>query len=123
MKLLDQVREVLRTKRYSYRTEQCYAAWIAHFIRFHRGADGWRHPADLDAADVERFSRTLPSGAVRKIDCAALVSLRNALRLFPIRVCVVAAQNALRIGWQHGATHAPGVAHHAAEPVGAEMGY
>ena len=53
MKLLDHVREVMRTKRYSYRTEQCYVAWIEHFIRFHHGPDGWRHPADLDAADVE----------------------------------------------------------------------
>jgi integron integrase len=45
----------LRTKRYSYRTEQCYVAWIEHFIRFHHWPDGWRHPVDLDAADVERF--------------------------------------------------------------------
>ena len=55
MKLLDHVREVLRTKRYAYQTEQCYVAWIEHFIRFHHGPDGWRHPSDLDAADVERF--------------------------------------------------------------------
>jgi hypothetical protein len=29
MKLLDQARQVLRTKHYSYRTEQCYGAWMA----------------------------------------------------------------------------------------------
>ena len=39
MKLLDQVREVLRLKHYSYRTEQCYIAWIVRFIRHH----GLRH--------------------------------------------------------------------------------
>jgi site-specific recombinase XerD len=29
--------------------------WIEHFIRFHHGPDGWRHPSGLDATDVERF--------------------------------------------------------------------
>jgi len=28
MKLLEQVRNCLRLKRYSYRTEQCYVRWI-----------------------------------------------------------------------------------------------
>ena len=28
MKLLDEVRQALRVKRYSYRTEQCYVRWI-----------------------------------------------------------------------------------------------
>jgi len=40
-----------------------------------------------------------------KMDCAALVSLRNESRHCPIRGCVMPAQNALRIGCQHGATH------------------
>jgi integron integrase len=55
MKLVDQIRQVLRTKRYSYRTEQCYVAWVEHFLRFHRGQDGWRHPTDMGATDVEAF--------------------------------------------------------------------
>ncbi len=40
MKLLDQVRNVLRFKHYSYRTEQCYVGWIVLYIRRH----GVRHP-------------------------------------------------------------------------------
>jgi len=40
-----------------------------------------------------------------QIDCAALVALRNELTSFSFDVCVVPAQNGLRIGCLHGATH------------------
>ena len=33
--LLDQVRDALRVKHYSYRTEQAYVGWIQRFILFH----------------------------------------------------------------------------------------
>ena len=36
LKLLDQVREVLRVKHYAIRTEQAYCDWIRRFIRFHQ---------------------------------------------------------------------------------------
>ena|SRR5579864_1109681 len=55
MKLLDQVRQVLRLRHYSYRTEQCYVAWITHYLRFSKGDGAWRHPRELGAGDVERF--------------------------------------------------------------------
>jgi len=55
MKLLEQVRNMLRVKHYSYRTEQCYVAWIEQYIRFHRNAAGWQHPSALGPDDVERF--------------------------------------------------------------------
>ena len=42
-KLLDQVRDVLRLKYYSLRTERAYCDWITRFIRFHR----MRHPAEM----------------------------------------------------------------------------
>jgi site-specific recombinase XerD len=50
-RLLDQVREALRVRHYSYRTEQQYVGWIRRFIRFH----GLRHPKNLGAADVEAY--------------------------------------------------------------------
>src|SRR5262245_56239318 len=59
MKLLEQVRQVLRVKHYSYRTEQCYVRWIEQYIRFHRNAAGWQHPDTLGADDVERFLTSL----------------------------------------------------------------
>ena len=35
LKLLDQVREIMRLKRYSLRTERCYCDWIRRYIHFH----------------------------------------------------------------------------------------
>lgn len=50
-RLLDQVRDKLRVKHYSIRTEQTYVDWIKRYIFFHDK----RHPKDLDAADIEAF--------------------------------------------------------------------
>jgi len=50
-RLLDRVRDKIRLKHYSIRTEQAYVDWIRRFICFH----GKRHPAELGAAEVEAF--------------------------------------------------------------------
>ena len=50
-KLLDQVRDVLRTRHYSYRTEKTYIQWILQYIRFHDVT----HPMEMGAAEVEAF--------------------------------------------------------------------
>ena len=50
-KLLEQVRDVMRFKHYSLRTERTYSDWIARFIRFH----GKRHPSDLGTPEVSLF--------------------------------------------------------------------
>ena len=50
-KLLDQVREVLRVKHYSIRTEDAYLGWIKRFIFFH----GKRHPREMGAPEVQAF--------------------------------------------------------------------
>jgi integron integrase len=50
-KLLDQVRDKLRVKHYSIRTEQVYSDWIKRYILFH----GKRHPNELGAQDIEAF--------------------------------------------------------------------
>ena len=55
-KLLDQVREVLRVKQCSLRTEETYVDWIRRFLKFHRDQAGKRlHPRDLGATDVVAF--------------------------------------------------------------------
>jgi len=51
MKLLDQVRTVIRKKHYSIRTEEAYVAWIRSFIFFH----GKRHPKDLGEKEIAQF--------------------------------------------------------------------
>lgn len=50
-RLLDQVRELLRVRHYSIRTEQAYVQWIRRFIVFH----GMRHPNELGAEQVSAF--------------------------------------------------------------------
>ncbi|MYM67073.1 integron integrase [Pseudoduganella sp. FT55W] len=50
-KLLDQVRDRIRLKHYSIRTEQAYVDWIRRFILFHNK----RHPTMMGAADVTSF--------------------------------------------------------------------
>ena len=50
-RLLDRVRERIRVKHYSIRTEQAYVDWIRRFILFH----GKRHPQELGAPEVEAF--------------------------------------------------------------------
>ncbi len=52
LKLMDQVREVLRYHHYAYRTEQTYCQWMLRYIH-HFG--GKTHPNMLGAKDVERF--------------------------------------------------------------------
>jgi hypothetical protein len=49
LKLLDQVRDRIRRKHYSLRTEDTYVQWIKRFIYFH----GKRHPRELGAHEVE----------------------------------------------------------------------
>ena len=50
-KLLEQVRDSLRLKHYSYRTEETYLTWIKRFILFH----GKRHPREMGSPEIEAF--------------------------------------------------------------------
>lgn len=50
-KLLDQVRDKIRVKHYSIRTETQYVQWVRRFILFHDK----RHPREMGAAEVEAF--------------------------------------------------------------------
>lgn len=50
-RLLDQVRNAVRRRNYSYRTEEAYVHWIKRFIYF----SAKRHPIDVGAAEVTAF--------------------------------------------------------------------
>jgi integron integrase len=50
-KLLQRVRNALRTRNYAYRTEQAYLGWIRRFILFHHK----QHPTLLGEAEIESF--------------------------------------------------------------------
>ena len=56
MKLMDQVRNRLRTRHLAIRTERAYLNWIDRFLRFERERCGeWRHPAGMGSDEVNRF--------------------------------------------------------------------
>jgi len=59
-KLLDRVRDAIRARHYSRRTEQAYVLWIRRFIIFH----GKRHPRELGEAEVAAFISSLANRGV-----------------------------------------------------------
>ena len=75
--------DILRTKHYSYRTEQTYIDWIRRFILFHKK----RHPKEMGAQEIAAFITHL--AAERKVSTStqnqALSSIlflyRNVLQL------------------------------------------
>jgi integrase len=50
-KLLDRVRDAIRRKNYSIRTEDAYVRWIKRFILFHDK----RHPKDMGTPEIQSF--------------------------------------------------------------------
>jgi len=50
-KLLDQVRETIRVRHYSFRTEEAYVGWIRRFVLFH----GKRHPSEMGETEIRSF--------------------------------------------------------------------
>ena len=75
-KLLDQVRQQIRVRNYSIRTETAYAEWVKRYIRFHQ----YRHPLEMDAAKIEAFLTHLAvkrnvAGATQNQALAALLFL------------------------------------------------
>jgi integron integrase len=57
-KLLEQMRDTIRTKHYSYRTEETYLDWARRYILFHQK----RHPAEMGATEIQAFLAHLASG-------------------------------------------------------------
>jgi hypothetical protein len=47
-RLLDRVRDEIRKRHYSRRTEKTYVGWIRRFILFH----GKRHPAEMGKVEM-----------------------------------------------------------------------
>ncbi len=54
-KLLDQLRDRIRVKHYSIRTEQAYVQWVKRYLFFH----GMRHPNEMGKPEVEAFLTSL----------------------------------------------------------------
>jgi len=79
-RLREQVRQVIRTRRYSRRTEKSYWYWIRYFIRFH----GMRHPAAMGESEVRAFLTWLATE--RNVAAATQNQALNALVFLYARV-------------------------------------
>src|SRR4029453_11280480 len=77
-RLLDRVRDKIRLRHYSIRTEQAYVDWIKRFIVFH----GKQHPDTLGGPEVEAFLTHL---AVDQNVAAATQNLAKSSILFLYR--------------------------------------
>jgi integron integrase len=73
LKLREQLREVMRFKHFSHRTEEAYWHWIKGFILFH----GKRHPREMHAAEVRVYLSHLASE--RDVAAATQAQALNAI--------------------------------------------
>jgi len=82
-RLLGRMREALRVRHYSIRTERAYVDWVRRFIRFHDR----RHPARLGAVEVQAFlthlavERSVASPTQNQAKAALLFLYREVLGL------------------------------------------
>ena len=74
LRLMDQVKQVLRYHHYSYRTEQTYTDWILRFIKFHGSR---KHPLKMGKPEVEAFLSHLATN--RKVAASTQRQALNAL--------------------------------------------
>ena len=72
-RLLEQVRDRVRTLHYSYSTEKAYCYWIRFFIRFNH----MRHPVELGSREVADFLTFLAVN--RKVSAATQNQAFNAI--------------------------------------------
>ncbi len=70
---LASVREAIRVRHFSLRTEEAYVGWIRRFILFHRK----RHPRDMGEAEVQAFLNHL--AVRRKVSASTQSQALNAL--------------------------------------------
>ena len=98
-KLLDQVRDALRLKHYSIRTEQAYVGWIKRFILFHNK----RHPKEMGAPEIAAFLTHLAvdlnvaASTQNQALCALIFLYRQVLEIDPGPVDAVRAKKPKRL--------------------------
>jgi len=72
-RLLDRLREAIRVRHYSIRTESAYVDWARRFVLFH----GKRHPAQMGAVEVTAFLSHLANE--RSVSASTQAQARSAL--------------------------------------------
>src|SRR5437773_4794515 len=85
LKILDQVREVMRLKHYSIRTERCYSDWIKRLERKYRNAArDWRWQYIFPARDLS----TDPRSGIRRRHHIDEATINKAIKVAVSRVCL-----------------------------------
>jgi hypothetical protein len=72
-KLLGEMRDIIRRKHYSIRTEQAYLDWAKRYILFH----GKRHPREMGEVEIAAFLSHL--AVVRNVAASTQNQALNAL--------------------------------------------
>jgi integrase len=99
IKLLDRVRDAIRTRHYSRRTEEAYVHWIRRFIVHH----SLRHPIDMGETEVSAFVSSLAargvSASTQNQALSAVLFLYGAVlgRRLPWMETIVRAQRPVRL--------------------------
>ncbi len=84
-KLRDQVRDALRVKHYSIRTEQAYTGWSRRYILFHNK----RHPQEMGAPEITAFltylavDQNVAASTQNQARAALLFLYREVLKMAP----------------------------------------
>lgn len=98
---MDTLRDKIRVKQYSYKTEQTYLGWTERFIRFHR----LRHPKDMGKAEIEQFLTHLANSGIS----ASTQNQALAAVLFMYREMLSRSFENIRAVRAKGTTHIPTV--------------
>jgi len=83
LKLMDQVRQVLRYHHYAYRTEQAYCDWIVPYIKYFGSK---KHPRDMGKTEIDAFLSHLASE--QKVSASTQRQALNAIIFLYRRVLV-----------------------------------
>ena len=66
-KLLDQLRDAIRVRHYSIRTEHTYCDWVKRYCHYHN----LRHPMEMGAVEINQYLSHLAT------DCDVAASTQN----------------------------------------------
>ncbi len=94
LKLLGKLRNELRVRRYSRRTEESYVGWVRRYVQFHNK----RHPAELGAEAVARYLSYLAQE--RRVSASTQSQAASALIFLYKKVLGV------QLGWVDGVVRA-----------------
>ncbi len=105
-KLLDRMRDKIRIKHYSIRTERSYLKWAKNYILFHNK----RHPKDMGTEEIESFlrhlavNRKVAASTQNQAFCALIFLYREVLHMDmndKINICYAKRPETLPVVFTH----------------------